>query len=336
LLLDTSRSALEALEQIQDAALDFIDLLKPADRAMVVSFDHSVNVLCPLTSDRRRLGKTIEEVDIGQRFGTVMRDAVIEVVEQHFTRVKGRKAIILLTDGKDFGSSLSKDELLDRLEESDVMVYSVLYKTRMRGMGRGRWGRRGGWGRGRRGGGFPGDPDRGGRGDRYPDDPDEDDRNDRRGGGYPDDPEESDRNDRRDGGYPDDPYEDDQDGGGRFPGDPDEDDRNGARRGGRFPGGRGGGGRNGGGYGRGRGMDRDADALEYAEKMAEISAGRTYQNEVADLKETFASIADELRKQYRLGFYPPDGAEGGGVHKIRVKVARSDLAVRSRNSYRTR
>jgi VWFA-related protein len=267
LLLDTSYSALDALGAIQDAADDFIRLLQPADRAMVMTFDHTVNVLCPLTSDHKRLQKAVNQVDIGERLGTVMRDAALEVIERSFAKVNGRKAIILLTDGMDHGSSISKDELLDRLEESDVMVYSVLYKTRMGSMARRRgMGRRGGRGGGGRGGvWFPG------------------------GGG--------------------------RDGGGR---------------GGRNPGGPRRGGRNGGGY------DREEDAIEYAKQMAEVSGGRYYQKDVTDLNETFALIADELRKHYRLGYYPPD-AEGDSItHKISVKVARNDLSVRSRSSYRAK
>jgi Ca-activated chloride channel family protein len=230
LLLDSSRSAIDAMEQIQDAAQDFIRLLRPADRAMVVSFDHSARVLSPLTSDRKRLQNAVNQVDIGERIGTVMRDAVIEVVEQYFAPVKGRKAIILLTDGKDFGSSISKDELLDILEESDVMVYSVFYQTSAASFGR----RRGIWRRGR------------------------------------------------------------------------------------------------------RGERANEDAIDYLELMSEVSAGRFYQNEVTDLRATFNLIADELRKHYRLGYYPPDAEEDSAAHKITVKVARPDVAVQSRGSYRAK
>ena len=129
LLLDTSRSTKDVLGKIKDAAKDFIKLLQPDDRAMVMTFDFEVNVLSPLTNDRKRLEKAIKKVEIGERVGTVMRDAVLEAVERNMTKVKGRKAIILLTDGKDHGSSVSRDALLDRLEESDVMVYSVYYQT---------------------------------------------------------------------------------------------------------------------------------------------------------------------------------------------------------------
>ena len=58
-----------------------------------------------------------------------MRRAVNQLVQSSFNQVKGRKALIVLTDGKDFGSYLTKSELLDVLQESDVMVYTVFFKT---------------------------------------------------------------------------------------------------------------------------------------------------------------------------------------------------------------
>lgn len=263
LLLDTSLSTRDVLGKIKDAAQDFIKLLQPADRAMVMSFDFEVNVLSPMTNDRKRLEKAIKQIEIGKRVGTVMRDAVIEGVERNVSKVKGRKAIILLTDGKDHGSTIPRDALLERLEESDVMVYSVYYQTMLGSFaGRRPMGQRGGIGRGRMGGiRIPGIP----------------------GGGV---------------------------GGGRA------------------------GGRNGGARPELR-TRANEDAIEYLEEMSEISAGRFYQREVTDLKATFASIAEELRRQYRLGFYPPDTDSGATVHNIRVKVARDDIAVRSRKTYRT-
>ena len=54
---------------------------------------------------------------------------------------------------------------------------------------------------------------------------------------------------------------------------------------------------------------------------------------MTNLKKTFGLIADELRHQYRLGFYPPDHP-AGSTHSLRVEVARPGLVVRARPSYR--
>jgi len=71
--------------------------------------------------------------------------------------------------------------------------------------------------------------------------------------------------------------------------------------------------------------------------LSEVSAGRYFSSEVSDLKQTFGQILEELRHQYRLGFYPPDHP-AGSVHTIKVEVGieavRPDVVVRSRRSYR--
>src|SRR4030095_5896984 len=59
----------------------------------------------------------------------VLRDAVDEVISRSFKRVDGRKAIILLSDGKDVGSRISEDALLDEAAESGAMIYTVFFET---------------------------------------------------------------------------------------------------------------------------------------------------------------------------------------------------------------
>src|SRR5215813_4698831 len=60
LLLDTSKSATWALDDIKTTAKDFVKQLRPQDRAMIVSFDHETIALCELTSDRKTLGRAID------------------------------------------------------------------------------------------------------------------------------------------------------------------------------------------------------------------------------------------------------------------------------------
>lgn len=129
ILLDTSRSTEQVWDKIQKAALEFVKQLKPNDRCLIISFDSEVNVLSELTDDREKLKKTIKNAEIGERFGTVLHDGVYQAVNKNFAGVKGRKAVIMLTDGKDFGSFTGRDELIYRLEESDTLIYSIFYET---------------------------------------------------------------------------------------------------------------------------------------------------------------------------------------------------------------
>lgn len=264
ILIDTSHSTHGVLDDIKDSAKSFIKLLTPRDRAMVVSFDNDTHILSPLTNDQKQLSEAIKHAEIPEEPGTTLRDAVYQTITNSFKDINGRKAIIVLTDGKDAGSYIRSTDLLYRLEESDTLVYTIMFQTERelpnRAMGRG----------GVFGGGFPGM-------------------------------------------------------GGRFP-----------RGGGRFPGGRGGGRRNG---EREKKMEerqkqQNENAAEFLRKLSDTTAGRFFSSKDGKLKQTFAEILEELRFQYRLGFYPPDD-DGSGLHQLRVRVTKENAVVRARGAYRS-
>lgn len=129
LLIDTSRSTEPVLDDIKDAAIEFIRQLQPRDRATIVSFDYEPHVLTALTSNKNELIRAVEYAEIGEYVGTTLRDAVLETINNTFADVKGRKAIILMTDGKDARSQASAEELMRSTEESDAMIYSIFYET---------------------------------------------------------------------------------------------------------------------------------------------------------------------------------------------------------------
>lgn len=129
LLLDSSGSTDGVLREIKDAAKDFIKLLNPTDRCLVATFDSQVKILSPFTSNQQTLKKSLDKIQSSRLGGTVVYRAVEQTIQNSFSDVQGRKVIVLLTDGKDFGSAVTKDELLSQLEESDILVYTVFYKT---------------------------------------------------------------------------------------------------------------------------------------------------------------------------------------------------------------
>jgi VWFA-related protein len=72
----------------------------------------------------------------------------------------------------------------------------------------------------------------------------------------------------------------------------------------------------------------------YMKHLAEKTGGRYYHIEdLSDLETTFRRIADELRRQYTLGYYPKGRLEAGQRREIKVKVDRPSLIVRARESY---
>jgi VWFA-related protein len=69
--------------------------------------------------------------------------------------------------------------------------------------------------------------------------------------------------------------------------------------------------------------------------MADNTGGRLYKaNDTTQLAQAFSSIAEELRRQYSLGYYPQNGtSQTDDRRQIKVSVQRSNVAVRARNSY---
>ncbi|MGH9820060.1 MAG: VWA domain-containing protein, partial [Pyrinomonadaceae bacterium] len=245
LALDTSLSTTGVLGNIKKAAKEFVSDLDTTDRCMIVSFDFSVHELSPLTSDKDKLDSAIKQTRISKVPGTVLNDAVYHVVATTLKPIKGRKAIILLTDGKDFGSDYRQTDLLDRLAESDTVIYPIYYDTEQRTAVRSRP--------------FPG-------------------------------------------------------GMGRFPG----------------------------GMGRSRGnrsgqnhTQGNENAAAFLQKLADITGGRFFKAKRSEMKDAFVQIADEMKRQYLVGFYPSDDALAGTIHKVKVQVNRPDAAVRAKSEYRT-
>jgi len=128
LMLDTSASTQENLTQIQQAAYAFVQQLQAADRVKVISFDDKLNDLNEFTSDRNILKAAINRTRSGQ--GTRVYDAMTLALDSIKT-IKGRKAIVIFTDGVDWYSNESTFEGTVRwLDEEGVIVYPIRYDTR--------------------------------------------------------------------------------------------------------------------------------------------------------------------------------------------------------------
>jgi len=77
LMLDTSPSTQFRLEDIQDAAISFINQLRPDDRVMVVSFNDNIKILSEFTTDRNKLHRAIQRSKTDD--GTRLYDAVDKI-----------------------------------------------------------------------------------------------------------------------------------------------------------------------------------------------------------------------------------------------------------------
>jgi hypothetical protein len=95
----------------------------------------------------------------------------------------------------------------------------------------------------------------------------------------------------------------------------------------------GGGSSNGGGPGSSR---ADYDRGErYLHELADLTGGRVYEasRDLSYLRDAFSKIADELGRQYSIGYYPKKKGAPGERRQIKVSVSRPGLAVRARDKY---
>ncbi len=123
LAVDRSASMAGArLEEAVSAAEAFIAALRPTDRLMLVAISSRVEVVAPLSDDRRAALAALEGLRPWST--TALHDAIVESIRL-IQPGTGRRALVLLSDGVDRYSDLTAAQAVDRARESDVMVYPI-------------------------------------------------------------------------------------------------------------------------------------------------------------------------------------------------------------------
>jgi len=195
LLVDTSMSQRRVLDQERAASKTFLDqVLHEKDTAFLIHFDKEVELLQDLTASRPKLESALESLKTpeptqgdnppdtgggsggggwpggrnggggggrhgGHHAGTLLYDAVYLASNELMQKQKGRKALIVLSDGVDRGSKESLETAIESAQRADTIVYSVLFKDDQEYGNRGGFGFPGGMGGGRRGGGGRREPE---------------------------------------------------------------------------------------------------------------------------------------------------------------------------------
>lgn len=123
LVIDTSASMIDNLAEAEQGAVGFLNaVLTPKDRAFTMSFDESPYVLCRLTSDRSKLESSF--AGLRAEGSTALYDALVYGLFQ-FQGVRGKKALVVLTDGMDNSSHDDFDTLLDYVKKAGVSIYGI-------------------------------------------------------------------------------------------------------------------------------------------------------------------------------------------------------------------
>ena len=141
LLLDTSGSTRADVALIRQAANAFVDALRLGDRIAIVAFNKTgqgsalgakVEVLAKLTDDRKTLRKAIE--NLGSSNGTPFYDALARIADEVFRdavreEVRGRRAVVALTDGVDSSSNSEFQPARAKLIRAGIACYFIQVNT---------------------------------------------------------------------------------------------------------------------------------------------------------------------------------------------------------------
>ena len=141
LLLDTSGSTRSEVGLIRRAALAFVEALRPGDRVAIIAFNTkqdgdarlaTVEVKAPLTDDRDELRDAVDAV--GASNGTPFYDGLEKVARDIFRErprdeVRGRRALVALTDGVDSTSDTGFEEARESLKRAGLVSYFVQVNT---------------------------------------------------------------------------------------------------------------------------------------------------------------------------------------------------------------
>lgn len=123
LLIDSSSSMVDELPLAISSAMQFFDtVLTPEDQASVISFNERTRLSVPFTRDLDWLGDGVST--LSARGGTAIWDGVISSLH-YFGGLKGKRAMVLLSDGDDQHSRFRFDNTRYFAQRAGVAIYTI-------------------------------------------------------------------------------------------------------------------------------------------------------------------------------------------------------------------
>jgi Ca-activated chloride channel homolog len=129
LLIDASNSVRDRFKFEQESAIEFLNqTIHPRhDQAFVVGFDVTPEVTQDFTDDTEKLAKGVHELRPGG--GTALYDAIYFACRDKLLKTgKGtpvRRAIVLLTDGDDNQSHVTREEAIEMAQRAEAIIYTI-------------------------------------------------------------------------------------------------------------------------------------------------------------------------------------------------------------------
>jgi VWFA-related protein len=152
LLIDISASQERLIDiERQAAAAFFSSVIRKKDEAFLISFGKSTDLLQDYSNSPRQLAAALNDLrgdgqtpgmgpvpipntgpvpQVGSPKGTLLFDAVYLASDEKLKNEVGRKALVLITDGDDQGSTYNVHTAIEAAQKADAIIYSIYYVDR--------------------------------------------------------------------------------------------------------------------------------------------------------------------------------------------------------------
>ena len=143
LLVDVSGSQRNLIDIERNAASQFFSqVLRKKDEAFLISFGEETELLQDYTGSARLLSQGLNQLrvssgvggihpgpvpTIGDPRGTVLYDAIYLAASEKLKTEVGRKVIVVITDGVDQGSRMTRNQAIEAAQKADAVIYSIDY-----------------------------------------------------------------------------------------------------------------------------------------------------------------------------------------------------------------
>lgn len=124
LIVDNSGSMRQKRQKVESASLGLVKASNPQDEAFIVNFNDDAYLDVPFTNDIKKMEEGLTRIDA--RGGTAMRDAISMSIDEMKAKArKDKKIIFLVTDGNDNTSAITIERLIEKVRESEILVYAI-------------------------------------------------------------------------------------------------------------------------------------------------------------------------------------------------------------------
>lgn len=114
---------MDKIDDVQDAVVHFADTINRDDDIFLMRFSSNAVIVLDSTSDREQFKRAVRGLEPGG--STALYDAVIDGLDRLQSSKQKKKALLLITDGRDTASRSSLAEVIARAKRTEAIIYAL-------------------------------------------------------------------------------------------------------------------------------------------------------------------------------------------------------------------